>query len=217
MFGGHYEKLRTLYHFCSWEMEIVKNEDAKRATLLDFSYERRDTLYRWVNESLLANVPIDYIEFGVYQGESLRKWRSINRRPESRFWGFDSFEGLPEDWGAHASEGTFDVNGIVPRIEDSRVNLVKGLFQETLPDFLCSFKRNNRMVIHLDADLYSSTLYVLIHMDRAIVPGSILIFDEFGAIDHEFAALREFARVCNRKWKLLGGRKGFDKAVVEIL
>ena len=57
---------------------------------------RRD-LHAHINENVCANDPIDYLEFGVYRGETLRMWTEINRHADSRFIGFDSFAGLPED------------------------------------------------------------------------------------------------------------------------
>lgn len=56
----------------------------------------------------------------------------INTCPDSRFFGFDTFEGLPEDWTAgNTRKGGFDVGGAVPDLPDPRVRFVKGLFQET--------------------------------------------------------------------------------------
>src|SRR6266545_4942707 len=79
--------------------------------------------------------PIDYLEFGVYEGVSIRYFAERHRDPESRFVGFDTFSGLPENW-REFGPGHFDVNGRVPSIKDSRVSFVPGLFQDTLPTFL---------------------------------------------------------------------------------
>lgn len=107
--GKHYPKLLTLYNFCSWEAEIVQT--SKQAVLFDFAYKNREVLYSWVNQEVIQNAPIDYLEFGVYQGESIRKWCGLNNNPESRFIGFDSFEGLPENWEGKCDAGTFSTGG----------------------------------------------------------------------------------------------------------
>lgn len=38
------------------------------------------------------------LEFGVYKGDSMREFLRLNDSPNSLFYGFDSFEGLPEIW-----------------------------------------------------------------------------------------------------------------------
>ena len=160
-------------------------------------------------------MPIDYIELGVFQGESFRSWLEINKHPGSRFFGFDTFEGLPEKWMKNPA-GTFTVDGNIPEIDDPRANFIRGRFQATLPKFVSTFKPRNRLVIHLDADLYSSTLFSLIQFNKFIVDGTILIFDEFRDINHEFAAFREFTQICYRKWTLMGGNEGFHKIAIKI-
>lgn len=165
------------------------------AEAMDCSGERAD-LYSRVLRSEGLDAPIDYLEFGVYQGASLRWWSKNLVCPEARFYGFDCFEGLPENWGA-AQKGHFDTGRQVPDIDDPRVNFVVGLFQDTLLPFLRERPLRRRKIIHMDADLYSSTLYVLALLSPHICPGDIIIFDEFGSIrmaQHEFRAFEDFSR-----------------------
>src|SRR6476619_6860744 len=72
-----------------------------------------------------------FTEFGVWTGNWLRQLAAM--RPVD-FYGFDSFEGLPEAWSLHGA-GTFDVAGELPSMPDN-VTLVKGWFADTLPRFL---------------------------------------------------------------------------------
>ena len=99
----------------------------------------------------MRRTAIDFLEFGVYTGHSIRFWSEMNRDPQSRFIGFDSFEGLPEDWLGNYTKGTFDVGGAVPQIEDERVSFVKGWYQNTLPGFLKGFTPRSRLVVHNDS------------------------------------------------------------------
>ena len=92
-----------------------------------------------MHAQLADDAPIDYLEFGVFQGESMRHWVTLNQHPDSRFYGFDSFEGLPEDWkrfDGQMVKAHFDVKGSVPDIDDPRVSFVRGWFQETVDEFL---------------------------------------------------------------------------------
>jgi O-methyltransferase len=150
--------------------------------------------------------PIDYLEFGVWKGESIRMWTRLNQNPDSRFVGFDSFEGLPEDWTGELAKGAFDLGGVPPDIQDHRVQLVKGLFQDTLPAFLKDFSPRDEspLVIHIDADLYSSALYILTKMDDFIRPGTIVIFDDFSSATHEFRAFKDYCQSYRRKLKPVG-------------
>lgn len=129
--------------------------------------------------------PVDYLEFGVYEGESLRHWVKANQYPESRFYGFDTFTGLPENWkkfNNHMAEGTFDLKALTPQLGDNRVKY-------TADNFLANFTPRSQLVIHNDSDLYSSTLFVLTRFHDLLTPGAIIIFDEFSSVLNEFRAL----------------------------
>ena len=73
----------------------------------------------FINEQILKNCDIDYLEFGVYKGESIIAWTNINSSERSRFFGFDTFEGLPSEWLSDAPKGTFSTNGEIPWINDA--------------------------------------------------------------------------------------------------
>ena len=160
--------------------------------------------------------PIDYMEFGVWKGASMKMWVEMNTHPGSRFYGFDSFRGLPEDWGAYP-KGTCDVAGKLPDISDSRLKFIAGWFQDTMPGFLAEFEPRDRpLIVHIDADLYSSTLYCLSMLDRVMRPGTVLIFDEFGDVVDEYRALLDYSSAYLRSFKITGGTKGFVNTSVEL-
>lgn len=133
-----------------------------------------------------------WLEFGVHTGDSLRFFTGLDPVPKSLFYGFDSFEGLPEDWRGMAANN-FDVGGLLPRIDDERVNFVKGWFQHSLPgklDELAALADEGRVpIVHFDADLYSSTLYLLFMLSSRFRRFHF-IFDEFQG--HETRALFNF-------------------------
>ncbi len=157
---------------------------------------RRD-LHQHVNK--MIGGPVDYLEFGVYQGDSIKMWTEINKHRHSRFFGFDSFEGLPEAWGKSMQSGDFNVGGRMPLIDDDRVSFAKGWFNETLVPFLATFQPRSPLIIHNDSDLYSSTLYLLTKLDPILVQGSVVIFDEFYSSLHEFRAFQDYISAYRRQ------------------
>ena len=182
----------------------------------------RIAMYQFVNREILRNEAIEYLEFGVNTGRSIRAWAGINTHPESRFVGFDTFEGLPENWdrlrGTYA-KSHFDQQGRLPQIDDRRVEFVKGLFQHTLPGFLRTFTPRHRIVVHNDSDLYSSTLYLLTQLDPLLVPGAIVMFDEFFSSSHEFQAFFDYSRAYYRKTRVVASvaSNPYLRAALEML
>jgi hypothetical protein len=160
-------------------------------------FQQRQAMYEWIHREHVSGTPLTYLEFGVYQGASLRQWCAIDGDPESRFFGFDSFAGLPEDWTADKPAGTFST--AVPVIGDARCKLVTGLFNDTLYTFLADFHLRGRLVVHIDCDLYSSALFCLMALDRWLVPGAIVVFDEFYDLQNEFAAYRDWSRAARKQ------------------
>lgn len=148
--------------------------------------------YRHVHDEVCGGTAIDFLEFGVYKGHSIRFWSQMSRDPQSRFIGFDSFEGLPENWTKKWTKEIFNVGGTVPQIDDERVRFVKGWFQNTLPGFLKGFTPRSRIVVHNDSDLYSSTLFTLASLHRLLVPGAVVIFDDFSVATHVFRAFADY-------------------------
>ena len=135
-------------------------------------------------------MPLTYLEFGVFQGWSIKTIAEKFRHPEARFFGFDCFEGLPERWDPNNDIGQFSTNGAPPILSDSRIKFIKGWFQDTVPEFLRSHILNGPVLVHYDADLYSSTLFLLTSLSNYL-NGYYFIFDEF--FPDEVNALREFA------------------------
>src|ERR1700730_1859622 len=156
------------------------------------TFECLHEFYRHVHDVVCGGTAIDFSEFGVCEGKGIEFWSKINRDPQSRFIGFDSFEGLPEDWTRHYPKGALSTGGWVPEIEDERVSFVKGWFQNTLPGFLDGFTPRSRLVVHNDSDLYSSTLFTLVSLHRLLVPPAVIIFDEYTVATHEFRAFSDY-------------------------
>ncbi len=179
------------------------------------SFATREAMWDFLAQQTAGR--IDYLEFGVHEGGSILHWAKRNTDADSRFFGFDTFTGLPEDWSQGFERGHFDTGGRTPATDDPRVQFVKGLFQDTLPAFLASFAPRSRLIVHNDSDLYSSTLFCLTTLDRIIAPGTIVIFDEFGDVMHEFRALQDYLASYRRKFEVLCSHDNFFTMAVVIV
>jgi len=173
--------------------------------------------YRFVNDTHLKNVPINYLEFGVFRGWSMKQWLEINQHADSRFFGFDTFTGLPETWMKGREAGHFNVDGKPPDLNDPRLRFIKGLFQDTLPSFLQTFHSDRQMVVHIDCDLYGGTMFCLASLHPFMRPGTIVMFDEFYDVFHEFAGFHEYCKVFARRWRAVAYRDAYIQAAVELL
>jgi O-methyltransferase len=181
------------------------------------AFPHRFDLYDFIAREVIAEGAIDYLEFGVWKGESLIRWTELNAHPESRFWGFDSFEGLPEDWSGVCPAGSFDLGGKAPTIADPRVRLVKGWFHNTLPGFLKTFQPRSRLVINHDSDLYTSVMYCLTMTDRVMVPGTVVMFDEFSSPLHEFRAFQDYTHSYQRTMRPIAITKLFAQQAAFLM
>jgi O-methyltransferase len=168
----------------------------------------RTLMYDHLIECAGLEGPIDYLEFGVSRGDSMRWWVENNKDPESTFVGFDSFEGIPESW-ATWPKGSFSADGQTPAIADPRCSFVKGLFHDTLPRWLAGHKFSRRTLVHLDADLYSSTVVVLGQLLPKLKTDDILIFDEFSSYLHEYRAYADLTAAYQRKFSPLCRARGW--------
>lgn len=169
-------------------------------------------------ELALRQAPHDglVLEFGVFSGKSIN--HIARQVPGRRVYGFDSFEGLAEDWGGTALlKGKFSLGGRLPRTVDN-VTLVKGWFNETVPEFLDSHSGPIAFA-HLDADTYESTRYVLELIADRLVAGTVLQFDEYLGYPSwrtgEYLAFAELCKARGIKYKYLG--VGWMSVAMEIL
>ena len=182
-----------------------------------WDYNRRYTLYEAIckNEGL-DNSAVDYFEFGVAGGYSFKWWLQKNQQINSRFFGFDTFEGLPEKWGgfekgsmAYAMEGL--------EINDPRASLYKGLFQESLLPFLKRYDNMNRKVVHIDSDLFTAAIFTLSQLYPYFKNGDIILFDEFAVPRHEFLAFKIFTESFYINYDVIGAANNYLFVAVKLI
>ena len=140
-----------------------------------------------------------FYEFGVWRGEAFQHLIKTFKNG----YGFDTFEGIPEDWHDEKA-GTYSSNGNIPQIEGGE--FIVGKFEDTLPEFF-SEPRPMASIINFDADLYSSTICALNQSRPVIDQHTILIFDEFiinkNWEQDEYKALNEFCFNNNFTYEVL--------------
>ncbi len=159
-----------------------------------------DTYEGVLDHVLRMRPPGVALEFGVGEGHSLR------RIADRMFaFGFDSWQGLPEKWRDGFDAGMFACEP--PDIANT--HLVQGLFADTVPLFDVD-QAGHVGLVHLDADLYSSTATILSKLpwQQVFRPGTYVVFDEWhsypGCEDHEQRAWREFASRTGISWSVIG-------------
>ena len=181
-----------------------------------WDYNRRLNLYEAISrQEQLGDTAIDYFEFGVCGGHSFRWWLQHNQHSDSRFFGFDTFEGLPEAFGPFG-KGTMAVSLDSLNIHDPRASFYKGLFQDTLVPFLDQYDNKRRKLIHLDADIFSATLFSLSQLYRFLQDGDILLFDEFAVPTHEFRAFQIFSESFYVEYEVIGAANNYLFLAVKI-
>lgn len=174
--GADRQAVESSVRFAQEHMATAKTRPDPRATL--------EYALSLAPESGLA------LEFGVFSGQTLET--VAHARAEREVYGFDSFEGLPEDWRTGFPAGTFDVDGL-PEVPGAE--LVVGWFTDTLPGFLAAHP-GPVAFLHVDSDLYSSARTVLENVGPRLRVGSVIVFDEYfnfpGWENHEHRAWQEY-------------------------
>lgn len=165
-----------------------------------------------------------FVEMGVCTGKTVNFIAALN--PHSIIYGFDSFEGLPEDWIRQDrvfKKGTFsfkDGTYIPPVLHN--VRLYKGWFKESLPTFKSKILKDRPIAfLHIDCDIYSSTKEVFDILGDNIIPGTIIVFDELynypGYKNHEWKALQEYINRKQFDVKFIAFNENHEQIALEII
>lgn len=143
------------------------------------------------------------LEFGTATGRTLRAWAKL--REPGLVYGFDTFQGLPEDWRSAYHAGRF-AQETLPDVP-ANARLVQGLFKDTLPGFLAEHE-GDVTLLHVDCDLYSSTRDVLTALAPRLPKRAVIVFHEYfnypGWQAHEFRAFQEFLAQTGRAYAYVG-------------
>jgi Methyltransferase domain len=167
-------------------------------------FKGRHQLYRYVLSQTAKGDDGLFLEFGVYKGDSIN--RLADMRSDVRWYGFDSFEGLPEAWTLGAKAGAFSLDGLLPPVRKN-VTLVKGFFEQTLPRFVAENRGKRVAFMHVDCDLYSATMTIFRHLGDLLQPGCIIVFDEYFNYpdwqDGEYKAFSQYVAETGRAFEYI--------------
>ena len=186
------------YYSNKWHPHYALLKDALDETVEYIKSDMSEALIRKDATAVLSmaskHARLDglYLEFGVRTGSTINHIARLN--PKRTVHGFDSFDGLPEAWSGYTMDtGAFGGEGL-PDVAPN-VELHVGWFDDTLPGFVANHDGPVALV-HIDSDIYSSCKTVLDNLAERIVPGSVIVFNEYFNYpnwqQHEFKAFREF-------------------------
>lgn len=208
-----------LKHYAS-NLLVDMNLEAKKSTLdyikanmVDAPYfEKHPQLVKYA----LSQIARDglKLEFGVGRGKSMR-WIASN--VEGKVHGFDSFEGIQEHWNGNPI-GAF-AQSKMPKVPDN-VEFHVGYFDATLPGFLETHTEPVAF-LHVDCDLYSSTVTIFEALGERLQPGAIVLFDEYYNFhrwqQHEFRAFQEFVEKTRVDYEYIAFSVTGQQVAVRIL
>lgn len=154
-------------------------------------------------------IPGDFIETGVWRGGACILMRAVLAAwgdPDRRVWVADSFRGLPAPDAARYPKDAGTQLNAFPQLAvsadqvrenfgrygllDDRVVFLEGWFRDTLP----SAPIERLALLRMDGDLYESTMDALVALYDKLVPGGIVIVDDYGILEGCRAAVTDFRR-----------------------
>ncbi len=148
-----------------------------------------------------------FLEFGVASGDSFNMFYDLyehNNILNVDFYGFDAWKGLPKEKNDlnnpnYWFEGEYNIqlkSHLVEKFKNkNNVNFVNGWFSETLNHDLYNKIKNKFIgIVHIDCDLYTSTIEVLefILSNKLLKKGSIIIYDDWGAYHDKLGEGHDF-------------------------
>jgi len=222
--GVHFTSGNQILHYRSYNTPYQDNPESKNFVAKHF--QKAKPLFSDAEVLRLASdsVTIDglFVELGVCTGTTINFIGALN--PHKKIYGFDSFEGLPEDWVRgdriipQGSLGLKNPSVLPPVLHN--VELIKGWFDDTLPMF-AKQATHPIALLHIDCDIYSSTVSAFQHLGGLLREGTVIVFDEFynypGYENHEFKAFMEFLESQSFKAEYLAFNTNHQQVAVRLV
>ena len=159
--------------------DFFKDKMKSSSVFLKVDDIRNFAIYRAIQNNAGDNKNL-FLEFGVYTGGSINLFSKQLKNINETIYGFDTFEGLTEDWLTHVffPKGSLSLNNKLPKVAKNAI-LIKGKIQDTLDNFLKDNLKKKILFAHMDMDTYASTKFALAKIKPFLEKGSVILFDEF--------------------------------------
>ena len=160
----------------------------------------------------IVGLPGAVAELGVYKGASLMRFaafRALLENEDSRaIHGFDAFGAFPRDGVDDADDRAFidrfegergegiaraDLEALFVEKRIGNVRLHEGNLFDTVPAALAAAPELRIALLHLDVDVYEPTAFALERLAPHMVPGGLILFDDYGMVAGATRAAEEFA------------------------
>jgi hypothetical protein len=203
----------TALRLASEESARYVQEHMRTVPNFDTDYDLHEWVVTQLNPTLVEDGLV--LEFGVATGRTLNHFARL--LPNKTVYGFDGFRGLPEDWTSRMRRGFF-ARSSLPSVRKN-CSLQVGWFDATLPDFVREHTQPVAL-LHVDSDLYSSAKTILTELKNQIVPGTVIVFDEYmnypGWQQDEFKAWQEHVWTYNIQYEYIGRVSKHQKVAVVV-
>lgn len=166
----------------------------------------------------IIDLPGKLFEFGVYKGLSLIRFAQYRRLLETdtarEIIGFDIFGKFPvaenesnsnkkfvRNFEGQGGEGLSEneIANIFVEKGVENVSLIPGDIFESLPKYLENSPETAIALLHLDVDIYEPTKYIFENCYDRVVPGGLIIIDDYNAVEGATRAVNEFINKHNLK------------------
>jgi hypothetical protein len=158
----------------------------------------------------IINLPGDVLEFGVYKGSSIIRLLSFRNLLENEYsrkiTGFDIFGKFPDKLSIESNRnfvekfenaGGYGINKdelniLLDKKGFRNFSLIEGDISHTVPEYVIKNPALKISMLHIDVDVYEPTKVILEYLWDKIVPGGILMLDDYGTVEGETKAIDEF-------------------------
>ena len=158
-----------------------------------------------------TGLPGHIVECGVFKGVSLARWAMFRELMENttsrKIIGFDTFGEFPKPeyepdkakldaWLAQAGNQSISKEQLLEVLEHKGlaqgIDLVEGDVRKTIPAYLDENPALRISLLNLDTDIYEPAVTILEHLYPRIVPGGVLLLDDYAVFPGENKAVEEF-------------------------